>query len=212
MDSGGARYPLLFIMQALSPIVDDLKEQASRFVRYLPRLWPLYVMVIPALIHLALLSYYPMYGIRIAFQEYKPALGFAKSAVGGAEAVSADAGQPLLLADFSQYDRYRDLEDCHAAVLRGDSGAAVERGAEAVLQAERAEPGLPALFSVVDCAGRDHAGDAGLGGCGQPAVAAVGGGAADHLFGQQPDFCADAGRGAICGSRWAGRRSCIWRR
>jgi putative aldouronate transport system permease protein len=66
-------------MQALSPVVDDLKDQASRFVRYLPRLWPLYVMVIPALIHLVLLSYYPMYGIRIAFQDYKPALGFDKS-------------------------------------------------------------------------------------------------------------------------------------
>ena len=66
-------------MQALSPVIDDLKEQASRFVRYLPRLWPLYVMVIPALIHLVLLSYYPMYGIRIAFQDYKPALGFDKS-------------------------------------------------------------------------------------------------------------------------------------
>ena len=69
--------------QALSPVVADLKLQASRFVRYLPRLWPLYVMVIPALIHLALLSYYPMYGIRIAFQEYKPALTCVKCPASG---------------------------------------------------------------------------------------------------------------------------------
>ena len=66
-------------MQAMSPVMAGLKEQASKFRRNLPQLWPLYVMVIPALIHLVLLSYYPMYGIRIAFQEYKPALGFDKS-------------------------------------------------------------------------------------------------------------------------------------
>ena len=66
-------------MQAMSPVMAGLKEQASKFRRNLPQLWPLYVMVIPALIHLVLLSYYPMYGIRIAFQDYKPALGFDKS-------------------------------------------------------------------------------------------------------------------------------------
>ena len=66
-------------MQAMSPVMAGLKEQASKFRRNLPQLWPLYVMVIPALIHLVLLSYYPMYGIRIAFQEYKPALGFDRS-------------------------------------------------------------------------------------------------------------------------------------
>ena len=63
----------------MSPVMAGLKEQASKFRRNLPQLWPLYVMVIPALIHLVLLSYYPMYGIRIAFQEYKPALGFDRS-------------------------------------------------------------------------------------------------------------------------------------
>lgn len=36
-------------------------------------------MVLPALVHLALLSYYPMYGVTIAFREYKPALGFDRS-------------------------------------------------------------------------------------------------------------------------------------
>ena len=66
-------------MQEMSPVMASLKEQASKFRRNLPQLWPLYVMVIPALIHLVLLSYYPMYGIRIAFQDYKPALGFDKS-------------------------------------------------------------------------------------------------------------------------------------
>jgi len=55
------------------------KRPFPRILRQFARLWPLYLMVIPGLIHLALLSYYPMYGIRIAFQEYKPALGFVNS-------------------------------------------------------------------------------------------------------------------------------------
>lgn len=55
------------------------RRQIPKVLRNLGRLWPLYVMVIPGLIHLAVLSYYPMYGIKIAFQEYKPALGFARS-------------------------------------------------------------------------------------------------------------------------------------
>jgi len=36
-------------------------------------------MCLPALILLALFSYYPMYGVVIAFQNYNPALGFIKS-------------------------------------------------------------------------------------------------------------------------------------
>ncbi len=67
------------MMEAISPARVVGKVRAAKLLRNLPQLWPLYVMVIPALIHLALLSYYPMYGITIAFQEYKPALGFAKS-------------------------------------------------------------------------------------------------------------------------------------
>ena len=34
-------------MQAMSPVMAGLKEQASKFRRNLPQLWPLYVMVIP---------------------------------------------------------------------------------------------------------------------------------------------------------------------
>jgi putative aldouronate transport system permease protein len=46
---------------------------------YLYRTWPLYVMLLPALVQLAIFSYYPMYGIIIAFQNYNPGLGFAGS-------------------------------------------------------------------------------------------------------------------------------------
>ncbi len=46
---------------------------------YLSRNWPLYVMMLPALVVLALFHYYPMYGIIIAFQDFNPGLGFAGS-------------------------------------------------------------------------------------------------------------------------------------
>lgn len=55
------------------------RRHIPKVLRNLGRLWPLYVMVIPGLIHLAVLSYYPMYGLKIAFQDYRPALGFARS-------------------------------------------------------------------------------------------------------------------------------------
>ncbi|MGQ9680906.1 MAG: ABC transporter permease [Anaerolineae bacterium] len=43
------------------------------------RTWPLYAMFLPALVVLAVFSYYPMYGIVIAFQNYNPGLGFLRS-------------------------------------------------------------------------------------------------------------------------------------
>ena len=46
---------------------------------YLARSWPLYAMLVPGLATLAIFSYYPMYGIVIAFQDFNPGLGFIKS-------------------------------------------------------------------------------------------------------------------------------------
>jgi len=46
---------------------------------YLNRNWPLYVMIAPAMVVLALFHYYPMYGVIIAFQDFNPGLGFAGS-------------------------------------------------------------------------------------------------------------------------------------
>ena len=46
---------------------------------YLFKTWPLYVMLLPALVQLALFHYYPMYGVVIAFQKFNPGLGFIKS-------------------------------------------------------------------------------------------------------------------------------------
>ena len=44
---------------------------------------PLYIMVLPALVAMILFSYYPMYGIVIAFQNFKPLLGIRRSAFVG---------------------------------------------------------------------------------------------------------------------------------
>jgi putative aldouronate transport system permease protein len=48
----------------------------------LSRQWQFHLMLIPALIVLAIFSYYPMYGIVIAFQRFNPAMGFNSPWVG----------------------------------------------------------------------------------------------------------------------------------
>ena len=49
-----------------------------RFAR-LRRIWPLYVMLSPALIYLFVFSYYPMYGAQIAFRNFRISLGITGS-------------------------------------------------------------------------------------------------------------------------------------
>lgn len=51
----------------------------SRLRGYLERHWPLYAMLAPGVILLAIFHYYPMYGVVIAFQKFNPGLGFVKS-------------------------------------------------------------------------------------------------------------------------------------
>lgn len=56
--------------------------KSRRFAKtrnYLARAWPLYAMFVPGLVALAIFSYYPMYGIVMAFQDYNPGLGFVRS-------------------------------------------------------------------------------------------------------------------------------------
>jgi putative aldouronate transport system permease protein len=52
---------------------------ARRVIAYLGRSWPLYAMITPGMVVLALFHYYPMYGVVIAFQSYNPGLGFLGS-------------------------------------------------------------------------------------------------------------------------------------
>jgi putative aldouronate transport system permease protein len=67
--------------QSLERVHHPRSQQASwqRAAKYLKRNWPLYVMMVPALVLLALFAYYPMYGIVIAFQRYNPGIGFLGS-------------------------------------------------------------------------------------------------------------------------------------
>ena len=54
--------------------------------KYLPRLrenivnlWQLYLFVLPAILIVLIFNYWPMYGLQIAFKDYRPALGIAGS-------------------------------------------------------------------------------------------------------------------------------------
>lgn len=47
--------------------------------QYMKRAWPLYVMIVPGIVFVLLFRYYPMYGVVIAFQDFSPAKGFARS-------------------------------------------------------------------------------------------------------------------------------------
>src|SRR4051812_33900654 len=51
----------------------------SKTRAYWSRAWPLYAMLLIPLVPLLLFSYFPMYGMVIAFQKYNPGLGFFKS-------------------------------------------------------------------------------------------------------------------------------------
>lgn len=51
----------------------------AKWLVKLAKTWPLYVMVLPALMQLAVFHYWPMYGVIIAFQNYNPGLGFSGS-------------------------------------------------------------------------------------------------------------------------------------
>jgi putative aldouronate transport system permease protein len=52
---------------------------------YLKRTWPFHLMVLPALVFLIVFNLLPMAGITMAFMDYKPWLGFSKSAWIGLE-------------------------------------------------------------------------------------------------------------------------------
>jgi len=49
------------------------------FSSYIKASWPLYIMVLPGIISFIIFSYLPMYGLVMAFQNFKPALGYFNS-------------------------------------------------------------------------------------------------------------------------------------
>ena len=54
------------------------KERAADFKNVL-KAWQLYILLLPALIWAVVFAYYPMYGLIIAFKEYKGKLGIVGS-------------------------------------------------------------------------------------------------------------------------------------
>jgi putative aldouronate transport system permease protein len=55
------------------------RARISKFLAYFARSLPLYIMILPGLILLILFSYFPIYGIALAFQKFNPGLGVLKS-------------------------------------------------------------------------------------------------------------------------------------
>jgi len=53
------------------PLYSPKKSKFKEALTY----WQLYVLVLPALIYIGIFSYGPMYGIQIAFKEFRPSLG-----------------------------------------------------------------------------------------------------------------------------------------
>lgn len=68
--------PLIGQTPARSRVVAEGKPSLSRTLR---QHWLLYVMLIPAMVLLVLFSFYPLIGIVIAFQDFRPARGLAGS-------------------------------------------------------------------------------------------------------------------------------------
>lgn len=68
-------------MKAMNNSVSKMerKRQRHKIAMGIARDYQLYLMLIPVALIYILFSYYPMYGLQIAFKDYKPFLGFAES-------------------------------------------------------------------------------------------------------------------------------------
>ena len=53
-----------------------VKLRRKRFVRGILVNWQLYLFVLPAIAYFIIFQYVPMYGVQIAFKDYKTSLGF----------------------------------------------------------------------------------------------------------------------------------------
>jgi putative aldouronate transport system permease protein len=61
------------------PSRSQARARIGKLLVYLRRSWPLYVMVLPGFILLILFSYFPIFGVALAFQKFNPGLGVLKS-------------------------------------------------------------------------------------------------------------------------------------
>lgn len=70
------------------------KTKKNSALRYLIRNWELYAFMLPALVYLVLYCYYPMYGVQIAFKDYRIAQGISRSEWVGLKHFSNFLGNP----------------------------------------------------------------------------------------------------------------------
>ena len=58
-----------------SYLVPKKGRLSKKFLAYMKRYWPLYLMILPTIVYLFIFSYIPMGGISLAFKDFNPRLG-----------------------------------------------------------------------------------------------------------------------------------------
>ena len=67
----------------MTSVRQPLPRRARHFLKSLRRSWMLTLFVLPALVTVFIFSYIPMYGVKMAFQDFRPALGLEGSKMVG---------------------------------------------------------------------------------------------------------------------------------
>lgn len=90
-------------MVDMQPVRSDLRSVGKRrqpFMAYMRSHFSLYTMILPGFALFLIFSYFPMYGIVMAFQSFKPALGFFGSPFVGLKHFARLVGDPYFFTTF----------------------------------------------------------------------------------------------------------------
>lgn len=60
-------------------ILNNRAKKRKKIIAYIRKSWILYLFVLPAIVYLIIFSYIPMYGVQIAFKDYRASLGILGS-------------------------------------------------------------------------------------------------------------------------------------
>ena len=77
--------------------VQGERVRKNKALDYVKRFWPLYVMLLPLIVYLAIFNYYPMTGIQLAFKDY-----FIKKGIWGSPWATDLNGELDLLKNFKE--------------------------------------------------------------------------------------------------------------
>ncbi len=75
--------------------VSALSSRKNRLVQYLSTHWELYLFILPALIYIIMYEYVPMYGVQIAFRDFKINKGITGSDWAGLKYFTKFLGNPM---------------------------------------------------------------------------------------------------------------------